>query len=276
MGKNEEECREVYYAGLLHDVGKIGIKNAILTKNGKLTREEYEVIKQHALIGKQILSGITAYPYLSIAANFHHERYDGRGYPDKLKGEDIPEIARIITVADAYDAMSSNRSYRSAMPQQLVREEIVKGAGTQFDPEIARAMQHLIDMDEEYEMKERQEVRELAENILIHVSGFIVEQFGRIPLRKRIFRNPLVGQRIVVILDMDFRYHAHKSNSGAKLHNSPRIPKYVSRSFRTPPEFLSMPPFLFTNVNRFSFCTQLSTQGTFINISNCYSCFITN
>ena len=162
MGKDEEECREVYYAGLLHDVGKIGIKNAILTKNGKLTQEEYEVIKQHALIGKQILSGITAYPYLSIAANFHHERYDGRGYPDKLKGEDIPEIARIITVADAYDAMSSNRSYRSAMPQQLVREEIVKGAGTQFDPEIARAMQHLIDMDEEYEMKERQEVRELA------------------------------------------------------------------------------------------------------------------
>ncbi|MBO7663366.1 MAG: HD-GYP domain-containing protein [Clostridia bacterium] len=162
MGKSEEECRQIYYAGLLHDVGKIGIKNAILTKAGKLNSEEYEVIKQHALIGRQILSGITAYPYLSIAANFHHERYDGRGYPEKLKGEDIPEIARIIAVADAYDAMSSNRSYRSAMPQQLVREEIVKGAGTQFDPEVARAMQHLIDVDEEYEMKERQEVRELA------------------------------------------------------------------------------------------------------------------
>ncbi len=162
LGKSEEECREVYYAGLLHDVGKIGIKYTILVKKGKLTPEEYEAIKQHTIIGKQILSGITAYPYLSIAANSHHERYDGKGYPDKWKGNDIPEIARIISVADAYDAMTSNRSYRAAMPQQLVREEIVKGAGTQFDPEIARAMQHLIDIDEEYEMKERAEVKELA------------------------------------------------------------------------------------------------------------------
>ena len=162
LGKSEEECREVYYAGLLHDVGKIGIKYTILVKKGKLTPEEYEAIKQHTIIGKQILSGITAYPYLSIAANSHHERYDGKGYPDKWKGNDIPEIARIISVADAYDAMTSNRSCRAAMPQQLVREEIVKGAGTQFDPEIARAMQHLIDIDVNYEMKEREEVKELA------------------------------------------------------------------------------------------------------------------
>ena len=162
LGKSEEECREVYYAGLLHDVGKIGIKYTILVKKGKLTPEEYEAIKQHTIIGKQILSGITAYPYLSIAANSHHERYDGKGYPDKWKGNDIPEIAPIISVADAYEAMTSNRSYRAAMPQQLVREEIVKGAGTQFDPEIARAMQHLIDIDVDYEMKERAEVKELA------------------------------------------------------------------------------------------------------------------
>ena len=162
LGKSKEECRQVYYAGLLHDVGKIGIKYTLLVKNGRLTPDEYEAIKQHTLIGKQILSGISAYPYLSIAANSHHERYDGKGYPDKWKGNDIPEIARIISVADAYDAMTSNRSYRAAMPQQLVREEIVKGIGTQFDPEIARAMQHLIDIDSEYEMKEREEVKELA------------------------------------------------------------------------------------------------------------------
>ncbi len=162
LGKSEEECNQIYYAGLLHDVGKIGIKYTLLVKNGKLTPDEYEAIKQHSTIGKQILSGITAYPYLSIAAQSHHERYDGKGYPDKLKGNDIPEIARIISVADAYDAMTSNRSYRAAMPQQLVREEIVKGAGTQFDPEIARAMQHLIDVDVDYEMKERAEVKELA------------------------------------------------------------------------------------------------------------------
>ena len=161
LGKSDEECKEIYYAALLHDVGKIGIADNILNKNGKLTEEEYEEIKKHSFLGKQILSSITEYPYLSIGANFHHERYDGKGYPNKLKGSDIPEIARIISVADAYDAMSSNRSYRDAMPQQLVREEIVKGAGAQFDPDIAKAMQHLIDIDSEYKMKERREVREL-------------------------------------------------------------------------------------------------------------------
>ncbi len=162
LGKSEEECNEIYYAGLLHDVGKIGISYPILTKKGRLTPQEYEQIKRHTTIGKQILSGISEYPYLSIAANSHHERYDGKGYPDKWKGNDIPEIARIISVADAYDAMSSNRSYRAALPQQVVREEIVKGAGTQFDPEIARAMQHLIDIDVDYEMRERAEVKEFA------------------------------------------------------------------------------------------------------------------
>lgn len=162
LGKSEEECNEIYYAGLLHDVGKIGISYPILTKKGRLTPQEYEQIKRHTTIGKQILSGISEYPYLSIAANSHHERYDGKGYPDKWKGNDIPEIARIISVADAYDAMSSNRSYRAALPQQVVREEIVKGAGTQFDPEIARAMQRLIDLDVDYEMRERAEVKEFA------------------------------------------------------------------------------------------------------------------
>ncbi len=137
----------MYYAALLHDVGKIGIDESIINKKGRLTEEEYEVIKQHPVMGNQILSSINEYPYLSIGAHYHHERYDGKGYPDKLKGEDIPEIARIISVADAYDAMSSNRSYREAIPQQLVREEIIKGAGTQFDPEIAGIMQHLIDID---------------------------------------------------------------------------------------------------------------------------------
>ena len=162
LGKSEDECREIYYAGLLHDVGKIGVADSILTKNGKLDAEEYEAIKQHTEKGKQILMGISEYPYLSIGANSHHERYDGKGYPEKLKGDDIPEIARIISVADAYDAMSSNRSYRDGLPQQLVREEIVKGSGTQFDPKIARVMQHLIDRDTEYQMKEREEVKELS------------------------------------------------------------------------------------------------------------------
>ncbi|MCR5727598.1 MAG: HD domain-containing protein [Lachnospiraceae bacterium] len=162
MNKDEDECNKIYYAALLHDVGKIGIPSSIINKKGRLTDEEYDLIKQHPVMGNQILSSISEYPYLSIGAHYHHERYDGKGYPERLKGDDIPEIARIISVADAYDAMSSNRSYRDAIPQQLVREEIVKGAGTQFDPEIAKVMQRLIDLDVEYKMKERRSIGELA------------------------------------------------------------------------------------------------------------------
>ncbi len=154
-GKDEEECRRIYYAGLLHDVGKIGIPNHIINKNSRLNDEEYETIKQHAEKGNQILSGINDYPHLCLGAHYHHERYDGNGYPDKLKGEEIPEIARIISVADAYDAMTSNRSYSSVAPQEKVREQIEKGAGTQFDPEFARIMLKLIDRDTEYKMRQQ-------------------------------------------------------------------------------------------------------------------------
>ena len=162
-GKSEQECEEIYYAGLLHDIGKIGIPESIITKEGKLTPEEYNTIKQHPSLGAQILGSINEFPYLSIGARSHHERYDGKGYPEGLKGTGIPELARIISVADAYDAMTSKRSYRDPIPQQKVREEIVKGTGTQFDPEYARLMLHLIDEDLEYEMSEHSESRELAE-----------------------------------------------------------------------------------------------------------------
>ncbi len=161
-GKSPAECDEIYQIALLHDVGKIGVAESIINKEGKLTDEEYEAIKMHPVFGAQILNSITEYPDLIIGARFHHERYDGRGYPDKLKGDDIPEIARIISVADAYDAMTSKRSYRDPIPQQTVREEIVKGSGTQFDPKFAKIMQHLIDLDSEYEMKEKGSVRELG------------------------------------------------------------------------------------------------------------------
>lgn len=161
-GKSQEERDEVYFAGLLHDVGKIGVPREIINKDGKLTDEEYAEIKKHPVIGKQILSSISKSPYLSIGANYHHERYDGRGYPEGLKGNDIPDIARIIAVADSYDAMTSKRSYRDPIPQQTVREEIVKGTGTQFDPQYAKIMLHLIDMDTEYQLKESEEVQELG------------------------------------------------------------------------------------------------------------------
>ena len=155
-GKSEEECEKVYFAALLHDVGKIGVPSAVINKPGRLTDEEFAQIKLHPVLGNQILSSIQQSPYLSIGAHFHHERYDGRGYPSGLKGEDIPEIARIIAVADSYDAMTSKRSYRDPIPQQTVREELVKGIGTQFDPYYAKIMIHLVDLDMEYTMRDRE------------------------------------------------------------------------------------------------------------------------
>ena len=171
-GKDNKYCTDVYYAGLLHDVGKIGVPVSIINKTGKLSPEEFAEIKKHPVIGKQILSSITKSPYLSIAANSHHERYDGRGYPEGLKGEDIPEIARIISVADSYDAMTSKRSYRDPIPQQKVREEIVKGTGTQFDPVFAKIMLHLIDLDSEYNMKEHEEISELSGKNILHCGNY--------------------------------------------------------------------------------------------------------
>ncbi len=153
-GRSEEECEKIYFAALLHDVGKIGVPIEILSKKGRLTEEEFEHIKQHPVAGGEILSKIKNSPWLSVGARYHHERINGKGYPEGLKGNDIPEIARIIAVADAYDAMTSNRSYRSAIPQHIVREELVKGIGTQFDPEFARIMIHMIDLDTEYRMQE--------------------------------------------------------------------------------------------------------------------------
>lgn len=160
-GLDSKACDDVYFAALLHDTGKIGIPDTIINKERRLTDEEFAEIKKHPIIGKQILSSISRSPFLGIGANYHHERYDGKGYPEGLKGEEIPDIARIIAVADAYDAMTSKRSYRDPLPQQLVREEFVKGIGTQFDPKYAEIMIRLIDMDSEYHMKERQETGEV-------------------------------------------------------------------------------------------------------------------
>lgn len=153
-GKSEGECRDIYLAALLHDVGKIGVPNVIINKNGKLTDEEYTIIKTHPVIGKEILSKISQAPNICDGAYYHHERYDGKGYPSGLSGTKIPDIGRIIAVADAYDAMTSNRSYRGTLSQEYVRSEIEKGVGTQFDPQYAKIMLGLIDADTEYKMKE--------------------------------------------------------------------------------------------------------------------------
>ncbi len=154
MNKSEKEQDEIYYAGLLHDVGKIRVPAAVINKAGKLTDEEYEKIKIHPVTSYHILKDIYDDKTIALGAKFHHERYDGKGYPNGLAAKNIPEIARIISVADTYDAMASNRSYRKALPQDIVRSEIEKGKGTQFDPDIADIMLQMIDEDTSYSLKE--------------------------------------------------------------------------------------------------------------------------
>lgn len=154
MGKSEEEQKIIYYAGLLHDVGKIRIPESVISKPEKPTEEEYEQIKVHPISGYHILKGIHDDERIAYAAKYHHERYDGKGYPNGLEGENIPEIARIIGVADAYDAMASNRSYRNALPQDVIRSEIEMGKGKQFDEKIADIMIQIIDEDKDYSLRQ--------------------------------------------------------------------------------------------------------------------------
>ena len=153
-GYSLDRQSDIYMMGLLHDVGKIGIPDAVINKPGKLSDEEFAIIKTHPVLGAKILSNIQEMPRLATGAKYHHERYDGRGYPEGLVGDDIPEEARIIAVADAYDAMSSRRSYRDVLPQETVREQIETGMGTQFDPRFAEIMLEMMDEDTEYKMRE--------------------------------------------------------------------------------------------------------------------------
>jgi HD-GYP domain-containing protein (c-di-GMP phosphodiesterase class II) len=141
LGLHEEELSDIYLAGLLHDIGKIGIPDAILSKRGALTDEEFEQIKQHVIIGHKILADLKPIRNLLPGVLHHHEHYDGKGYPEGLAGEAIPLLARVLAVADAYDAMSTARPYRTAMPHARVEEVLTHGAGRQWDERVIAAFQ---------------------------------------------------------------------------------------------------------------------------------------
>ncbi len=136
-----DELGDIYLAGLLHDVGKIGIRDEVLGKPGKLTPEEQEHIRQHVTIGYAILADLRQIRNLLPGVLYHHERYDGAGYPDGLVGENIPLLARILAVADSYDAMTTARPYRDPLPWTRVEEIIAEGAGTQWDKRVVDAFQ---------------------------------------------------------------------------------------------------------------------------------------
>jgi len=138
-GATAEQAERVRISGLVHDVGKIGVPEAVLGKAGRLTDDEFELIKQHPVIGHKILRDIPQLVDVLPGVLYHHERYDGKGYPDGLSGEQIPWVARVLGICDTFDAMSSTRSYRPAMPREKVLSEIQRCAGSQFDPELAAA-----------------------------------------------------------------------------------------------------------------------------------------
>ncbi len=138
LGLSETDLRTLEVGGLFHDIGKIGIPDSILLKESKLTDDEYSEIKNHPSIGAHILCNASIFQDIIPIVKHHHERFDGKGYPGKLKGEEIPYLARITAVADTFDAMTSKRTYRNALPLDVVKEEIADCSGTQFDPEIAK------------------------------------------------------------------------------------------------------------------------------------------
>lgn len=141
-----EKTEHLRLAALLHDIGKIGIPDSILKKPNKLSEDEYEIVKTHTVRGGKILHNLTTLPNAEIVALYHHERYDGKGYPGKYSGKDIPEFARIVNITDAYDAMSSRRVYRDRLPKEEVIRRMKENSGTQFDPDYLKIFLDLIDM----------------------------------------------------------------------------------------------------------------------------------
>jgi energy-coupling factor transport system substrate-specific component len=144
LGKSPEEADRIYNIALLHDIGKISIPDNILNKPGKLTEEEYQVMKSHASRGCSILQDVSIAPELALGAGYHHEKYDGTGYPSGLKGDEIPQVAQIIAVADTFDAMYSTRPYRKKMPISSVADELRRIAGHQLNPEYVDLFLQLI------------------------------------------------------------------------------------------------------------------------------------
>ena len=145
VGFDDKAAEALKNQAMLHDVGKIGVPDSVLNKAGKLDDVEYEMIKSHTRMGGDIISHMSSMQEAYAVCRNHHERYDGTGYPDGLKGEDIPLAARIVAIADSFDAMNSNRIYRRALPKEVTRNELIKGAGSQFDPKLLEAFVKLFD-----------------------------------------------------------------------------------------------------------------------------------
>lgn len=142
---SELNKQQLFIAANLHDIGKVGIKDSILNKPSRLTDEEYEIIKTHPVMGANILSTIESFGDIKDIVMYHHERWDGKGYPKGLKGEEIPFLARVISIADTFDAITTTRSYRKALSPEYAREELIKNSGTQFEPMLVDLVVSMIE-----------------------------------------------------------------------------------------------------------------------------------
>jgi HD-GYP domain-containing protein (c-di-GMP phosphodiesterase class II) len=157
MGLDDETIQVVSRGAMLHDLGKLSIMDTILRKPDRLTQDEFALIKAHPVVGERILKPLRFLHREACCVRAHHERFDGSGYPDALKGEDIPLTARVVTVADVFDAVTSNRPYRTALPVEAAREEIARGRGSHFDPQVVDAfasipLERLVEITRHYEL----------------------------------------------------------------------------------------------------------------------------
>jgi putative nucleotidyltransferase with HDIG domain len=163
LGLTEEQQHVAHLAGLVHDIGKVGLPAGLLEKPGPLTLEERRIMEEHPAIGERILSNVDGYSEIAKIVRHHHERVDGQGYPDNLTIESVPLISRIIAVADAYDAMTSGRPYRDAMPTRVARMRLAQAVGTQFDTTVVAAFEAILaTSDESYLSGEREDFQSAA------------------------------------------------------------------------------------------------------------------
>ena len=149
LGLSERECKQIYYVATLHDIGKCCVPDEILKKPSKLTDEEFDIIKTHTLKGAEMVMNFSSIPNIHDGILYHHERYDGKGYPSGKKGKDIPLVGRIIAVADAYDAMNSSRVYRDRLSEDEIISELERNSGTQFDPDIVEIFLEILKEEKE-------------------------------------------------------------------------------------------------------------------------------
>lgn len=178
IGMDDDEIEMLRQEALLHDIGKIGVPDSVLNNPGKLTDIEFKIMKSHTTVGAQILENLLSIPNAAAVAGGHHERYDGKGYPKGLKGDEIHIHARIVGIADAYDAMSSDRIYRKALPKEKIREQLLVGSGGQFDPELLGAFLKMFDAGEldlnnqpAFVRESDDEIETIRENLSSFITG---------------------------------------------------------------------------------------------------------